>query len=404
MAIQKKHVESGRMEQSSLHPVIDFEKCMGCAACVAACPERDVLGIINRKAVLIAPLSCIGHGACKAACPFNAITLVFGTEKRGADIPVLQPNFETNIAGIFIAGELGSMGVIRNAIEQGRLAMEAIAEKIVKAAKTIGVHDVIVVGAGPAGFSATLQALALKLDYVTLEQESLGGMVARYPKDKVIVTHSVVMPLLGKVNFKETNKEELLKFWQEAEISTGVKINYFERVEKVVHEEKYLTVVTQKNTYKTQAVLLAIGRRLTSRKLCVPGEEKAKVVYRLDNPLQYQSQHILVVGGGDSALEAAVTLAVTAGTTVTLSYRGEVFSGVKQKNLQEVHAAWKKGSLNILLDSTVQEIKDSEVYLDRAEEKIVLKNDTVVVCGGGVLPIPFVKEIGIKVETKYGTQ
>jgi len=401
--VQKKQIEAGRFESFSLHPLIDPAKCMGCAACVSACPEKNVLGIINQKAVLIAPASCIGHGVCKLACPFGAITLVYGTQKRGVDIPFVQPNFETNIPGIFITGELGSMGVIRNAIEQGRLAITEIGRQSRKKEKIPGVHDVVIVGAGPAGFSASLSALKQKLDYVTLEQDSLGGMLSRFPKDKVITTYPIVFPFAGKVHLNGLVKEQVLKLWQDIESRSGVKINYFERADEVTRQDKYLTVVTQKNVYQTQAVLLAIGRRLISKKLCVPGEEKSKVVYKFADPQQYQGQHVLVVGGGDAAIEAALELSGVSGTTVTLSYRGENFSCVKQANLVNLNAGCQSRKLKVFLSSNVEIIRDKEVLLEQLGKEILLQNDAVIVCGGGVLPIPFLKEIGIKVETKYGT-
>src|SRR3954465_443763 len=164
--------EAGLLEPASLHPVIDPVRCIGCGACVRACPEypeHTVIGLIANKAQLVSPTECIGHGACKSACPVGAITLVFGTATRGVDLPVLQPNFETNIPGVFIAGELGGMGLIRNALMQGVQAVEAIAKKNQRApGKRL---DVLIVGAGPAGMGASLAAKSLNLTYRTIEQE-----------------------------------------------------------------------------------------------------------------------------------------------------------------------------------------------------------------------------------------
>jgi ferredoxin len=216
--------EAGFFEPVSLHPVIDRNLCLGCATCVDACPEGNVLGVIKEKAQLVNPSHCIGHGACKTACPTDAITLVLGTETRGVDIPYVQPNFETNVPGIFVAGELGGMGLIRNAIEQGRQAMENLS-KAIKTAESQAPYDVAIVGAGPAGFSASLYAHEHGLKYVTFEQESLGGTVAHYPRGKIVMTAPVKLPIIGQVKFGETTKEVLMNFWNAAQQKSGVRIN-----------------------------------------------------------------------------------------------------------------------------------------------------------------------------------
>ncbi len=394
---------AGLTEPASLHPVIDPRKCMGCGSCVSACPESNVLGLIQGKAHLIHPTHCIGHGACKLACPMDAITLVFGSEKRGVDIPQVQPNFETNMPGIFIAGELGGMGLIRNAVEQGRQALESI-RKVKGVGKASGEWlDLAIVGAGPAGFAASLGALEHKLKYVTLEQDSLGGTVAHFPRGKLVMTAPVQLPMVGKVKFTETTKEELLEFWQGVEKTTGLSINYLERVENIIADGDGYRIETSRNHYKARTVLLAIGRRGTPRKLGVPGEDLEKVVYRLIDPEQYRGQHVLVVGGGDSALEAATSIAEQPGTRVSLSYRSEAFSRAKEKNRNKVEQAVSAGRLNVLFKSKVTEILEREVKLDHDGQPVELRNDAVIVSAGGILPTPFLKNIGIEVETKYGT-
>ena len=201
---------------TSLHPIIDHNLCLGCATCVDACPEGKVLGVIHEKAHLVDPSHCIGHGACKTVCPTDAISLVIGNEKRGVDIPLLNPNFETNVPGLFVAGELGGMGLIRNAIEQGRQAMESIRQAISRS-QSSAPYDIVIIGAGPAGFSATLGAHQHNLNYVTLEQETLGGTVAHFPRGKIVMTAPVSLPIVGQVKFNETTKEILLDFWQGVE-------------------------------------------------------------------------------------------------------------------------------------------------------------------------------------------
>lgn len=390
---------AGLTEPASLHPVIDPSRCLGSGACVSACPEGDVLGMIRRKAELINPTHCIGHGACAAACPHQAITLVFGTAKRGVDIPQVKPDFETNVPGLFIAGELGGMGLIRNAIEQGRQAMETIRKRKAKANQL----DVVIIGAGPSGFSASLAALQHKLRYVTLEQEDLGGTVSHFPRGKLVMTQPAILPMVGKVKIRETTKEALLEFWQEVEQKTGITINYHERMESIEPNSDGFVVKTAKNSYETRNVLLTIGRRGTPRKLGVSGEEQSKVVYRLIDPAQYRNQHVLVVGGGDAALEAAISIAEEEGSTVTLSYRSDAFSRAKEKNRQKVEQAQAAGRLQVMLSSNVKSIDERRVKLEHKGKPLEIDNDAIIVCAGGILPTPFLKQLGILVETKHGT-
>jgi thioredoxin reductase/Pyruvate/2-oxoacid:ferredoxin oxidoreductase delta subunit len=393
--------EAGLTDPPSLHPVIDPVLCIGCRSCVTACPEGDVLGVINGKARLVNPAHCIGHGACKKACPMSAIELVFGTARRGVDIPVVSPTFETNVPGVFIAGELGGMGLIRNAAEQGRQAIAAIAGHL--AAGRSPDLDVLIIGAGPAGFTASLAALERRLRFVTVEQESLGGTVAHYPRGKIVMTEPLILPIIGKTRIRETSKEALLAFWEDVERRTGLRVQYNERVESVARQNGGFVVRTSRDQYQARTVLLAIGRRGTPRKLDVPGEDLPKVVYRLIDPAQYDGRHVLVVGGGDSALEAAASLAERPGTTVTLSYRGAALSRAREANRARIRAAEASGQLTVLLESRIVRIDPETVVVEQHGSARTLPNDAVIVCAGGVLPTQFLKDIGVQVETKYGT-
>jgi thioredoxin reductase/NAD-dependent dihydropyrimidine dehydrogenase PreA subunit len=405
VAVLEESRDAGLVDAPSLHPVVDAGTCIGCGSCVAACPEmpaHQVLGMVRRKAKLVSPSDCIGHGACRAACPVNAITLVFGSAQRGIDIPNVKPNFETNVPGIFIAGELGGMGLIRNAIEQGRQAMENIAKTLGKG--RTGVRDVLIVGAGPAGFAAALAAMERKLDFAFIEQDSLGGTVFTFPRRKLVMTAPVTLPIVGKMKFKETTKEELLQFWQGVERTTGLKVSYEERLEKLVRHGDHFEAETTKGRYLARTVLLTIGRRGTPRKLGVPGEELPKVTYRLVDPAQYAGMHVLVVGGGDSAIESAVTIAEEHGTTVTLSHRSESFSRGKRKNRQRLEEAQAAGRLRVMLQSKVRKIEATHVEIATPTETLRIQNDAMIINAGGVLPTEFLKSIGIEVQTKFGTR
>jgi thioredoxin reductase/ferredoxin len=393
--------DAGLLEPASLHPIIDPAKCIGCGSCVRACPEGDILGLIGGKAELVEPSHCIGHGACKAVCPVQAITLVFGTETRGIDIPHVDEKFQTNIPGIFIAGELGGMGLVRNAIEQGRQAIDSV--RGMKGARGANMLDVVIVGCGPAGFSASLAAMQHKLRFVTLEQESFGGTVAHFPRGKLVMTAPFTLPLAGKFNFRELSKEQLIGFFMNIVRKTGLKVNIGERVQTVTRGTEGFEVKTVRNTYRTRAVLLTIGRRGTPRRMDVPGEEQTKVVYRLIDAEQYRGQHVLVVGGGDAALEAACSVAEQHGTTVTLSHRSDSFNRAKGKNRDLVKRAQQSGRLTVLFNSSVKRVGSDDVDIEVGGKVRRIPNNAVIVCVGGILPTAFLQSMGIEVETKYGT-
>jgi len=396
----QKAKELGTYEPVSLHPVIDYDICIGTAACVEACPEKDILGILNGKGVVINASRCVGHGACFHACPVEAISLVMGTEKRGVELPHISPEFETNIPMMFIAGELGGMGLIKNAVEQGKQAIDNISKKLNK--NHNAQYDTIIVGAGPAGISATLNAKQLSLKYLTLEQDTVGGTVYSFPRQKIIMTSPMNLPLYGRIKLTETTKDELLKLWYSIFQKYSININENEKVLDIKKEEDVFTVVTNRNSYTSASVLLAIGRRGSPRKLNVLGEEKPKVFYRLLDPELIQNKDVLVVGGGDSAIEAALMLA-NEGNRVTISYRSEKFSRLKEKNFQLIHEAINNNQVKAIYNSNVKQIFDDYVILQTNENnEIKIKNDLVYVFIGGELPNQFLEKIGIKITKKYG--
>lgn len=393
--------EDGVNEPISLYPVVDPNRCIKSGACIAACPEHDVLGIRNGKATIINATRCIGHGACLRACPVEAISLWIGTEKRGVDLPHVSPTFETNVPGVFIAGELGGMGLIRNAVTQGKEAVENIAKIINKDVSAD--YDLIVVGAGPAGISATLAAKKANLKVLTLEQGTLGGTVFTFPRSKIVMTHPMDLPLYGKVKLNETSKTELLDLWKTVISKNDIIIRENSKVEAIISDgERFRIETVNGDNFTGKTVLLAIGRRGTPRKLNVPGEETEKVAYRLLEPEEINNKKILVVGGGDSAIESALLLADQ--NKVTLSYRSKAFSRLKPKNAEKIQAAIESGLIDVKLNSIVASIETDTVHytLNDSKELLKLENDLVYIFAGGELPTEFLKKIGITVTTKFG--
>ena len=393
--------EYGFHEPVSLHPVINQDICIGSGACITACPENDILGLVSGKGQLINASHCVGHGACFHACPVEAITLVMGTEKRGVELPHVSQNYETNIKGIYIAGELGGMGLIKNAVEQGTKAMENIIKNLPKTSSSK--YDVIIVGAGPAGIAASLTAAKCNKKFLTLEQDSLGGTVFTFPRQKIVMTSPMDLPLHGKVKLTETSKSELLDLWNDVLTKNQISINENEKVLEIVNYEDHFEVITSQEKYTTSSILLSIGRRGSPRKLGVPGEEKEKVAYRLLEPEFIKNKKVMIVGGGDSAIESALLLTEDKTNQVTLSYRSASFNRIKPANLQKIECAQKRNILNIVYESNLVSIEDNEVKLKlKNESTISIQNDLIYIFAGGELPNKFLEKIGIKITKKFG--
>lgn len=394
----------------SLHPVINLDTCIGSGACVDVCPE-SVLGRPGGLTQLIQASGCIGHGRCHDSCPVDAIALVFGTEERGVDIPLLRAGYETNVDGIFIVGELGGMGLIRNTMRQGQTAVRTGVAASLKNPENVAgpgqdLVDVVIVGAGPAGIAAALECVNRKLSYVLLEQFSLGGSVTHYPRRKLVFTEQIQLPIVGKFGKSEMLKEELVAEFERVCLEGGVTILEGRRVTGVEGNAGDFRVACMteqgEEIHRGRTVMLAIGRRGTPRKLGVPGEDLPHVVYRLMDPEQYRQRRVLCVGGGDSSVEAAVSLAGIAGCEVHLSYRGDSFYRVKKKNREQLEAAVERGKIRLHLQTTVQRLDSERVVLGGEGGDKTLLIDDVIVNVGGVVPTKFLESIGIKVETKYG--
>jgi putative YpdA family bacillithiol system oxidoreductase len=396
--------ERGRLHSDgprAQHPHIDASHCIGCGACVDVCPEGDVLAVIAGKAAIVNGHKCIGHGLCAEACPVGAITIVMASPSVGADMPQLTREHETTVPNLFIVGELGGLALIKNAVNEGRECVDTIAGRLlgIKRGRTLpGVQDVCIVGAGPGGISASLRAIERKLKYVTLEQDEFGGTVAKYPRQKIVLTSPVEFPMHGKFNKLKISKEEMLAFWAKIHGQAGLKVNTHEKVE-TIHKDAdgAFTIETAKAHYRAWTVILALGRRGTPRKLDIPGEELGKVMYGLIEAEAYTDAKILVVGGGDSAVEAAMGLAHQRGNRVTLSYRKDAFSRIKDRNEQKVKEYVKSRKLEVIFNSQPVEIRERVVRLDVAGAVRELPNDYVWVFAGGTPPREFLEKCGVQV-------
>jgi len=393
--------EAGRHEPTSIRPWVNVERCMGSGACIAACPEKKILQVIDGQARLVNATACVGHGACEAACPVQAIELVFGSERRGVAIPQVSPEFQTNVPGIYIAGELGGMGLIANAVEQGTRALSHLQQGL--GPKPEGGVDLVIVGAGPAGIAAGLEAKKRGLSYMLIEQEEFGGAIRHYPRQKMVMSRGFELPGCNPIPPGTLSKEELIEHLSEQVRQQDLKINERERVEAVDPlPGGGFTVRTSKREMKSSSVLLTVGRRGTPRRLNVAGEDSAKVAYRLIDPELYQHAHILVVGGGDSAVEAACALSEQTDNRVALSYRRATINRPKADNQKRLQEAAEAGRVQLLLPSQVKEIGVDRVHIDHDGEELVLPNDYVFVFAGGVLPTKFLQSSGVKMQQHFG--
>src|SRR5579859_4095145 len=378
------------------HPHIDTNYCIGCATCTSVCPEGDVLAMIGGKAVIVNGHKCIGHGLCADACPVGAITMVMASPSMAADMPYLTPEYETTVQNLFIVGELGGLALIKNAVNQGRECVDTIAKRLKTngtAKPVTGVHDLVVVGAGPAGISASLRAIEHKLNYLTLERDEVGGTVAKYPRQKLVMTSPVEFPMYGPFKKMQLSKENLLAFWDmvlnraDFNVCTGAKVEDIKR-----SEDGIFTVVTGTNQYRARAVILALGRAGEPRKLGVKGEDLPKVMYRLIEADHYINKKILVVGGGDSAVEAAMGLANQSGNVVTLSYRKAAFTRIKERNEQRLEEFMRSGKVRVLFNSSPVEFKPESAIIEVNGGKQEIPNDFVWIFAGGTPPNAFLKK------------
>jgi thioredoxin reductase (NADPH) len=378
------------------HPIIDLSRCIGCGICTKVCPEGEVLGLVGGKAVLINGSKCVGHEVCMESCPVGGIEVGLGDISSREDIPQLSSELESNLKNIFLIGELGGLALIRNAVNQGSRVAKAIQSRLKGSAPS---HPIVVVGAGPAGLSCTISLMEMGIPAILLDQSEPGGTILQYPRRKLVMVQPIDMPGYGEMNHSEYSKEELLEIWDRIFEKHSPDFRSGHQLQSIEENGNGYKIITSSGEFHSDYVVLALGRRGTPRKLGVPGEELSKVAYKLMDAETYQNSHILVVGGGDSAVEAAVGLGQQIGNKVTLSYRKNSFARIKTRNDEQVAKAVKNGWIDIMYESTVDSIHESHVIINHQDQQKQIKNDYVFIFAGGIPPFKLMNSIGVQFGT-----
>lgn len=404
---REKARELGGDEAQLQHPIVDLSRCLGCGTCVQVCPEDGVLELVHGQASVVNGARCVGVAACERECPVGAITVTLSNLDERHDIPVLDESLEAvGSPGLFLAGEVTAHALIKTAIEHGTAVGAEIARRIEEdpGMDDERVLDLLIVGAGPAGLACALEAHEQGLRALTIEQESeLGGTVAKYPRRKLVMTLPVDLPGHGRMRERSYSKEELMELWTEVVDKNSLPIRHgevFEGVERDPVSGHYV-VRTKRRRYRARFVCIAIGRRGVPRRLGIPGEELTKVAYSLVDAASYQGRKILVVGGGDSAIEAAMGLAEQPGNEVTISYRKADFFRLRAKNQDRIQQCIAEGIVTPIFHSDLLAIHDGHVELGVTDEVgggqaiHTIENDDVFVMAGGIPPFKLLEESGV---------
>jgi putative YpdA family bacillithiol system oxidoreductase len=413
--------------------VIDLDLCIACDGCERACADRHGVPRLVRKGPALGRLSfpiscrtcvdhrclpacgfdaltdvdgemvinsrkCVGCRACFEACPNGVINMI-ETPYTVEDFPNPMPSTDlsgrTNVPGLYLVGEAAGGALIKVAINGGVAAVESI-QKEIRPREVAGVKDVAIVGAGPGGLGAALQCMEAGLDYLLFDKGHYAETIQSYPRNKLVMAEPAHIPKYGKLWLRNTTKEELIAKWGEIIQTTGITINSREGVTSVTQVDGAFEVATSKGKYRARRVVLATGNRGDPRKLGCPGETEERVKYVLTDPEPYEGKKVLVVGGGDSAVEAAMSL-TDFGATATISYRKDSFGRIKAGNKTRLAEYEAKGKIAVILESAVKRLDPGVAVIDVKGELRTIENDVVFAMLGGEPPTKFFEAAGVEI-------